>query len=211
MAIWAFSYLDDILNQYATIEWFNELCFRNRTQPPIVAVLRPLSYTNVGQATLKVSSVELEENDAVKKLSILDADDWQNVQEIEPDQSGLCDSRMAGAGYGGGCHGRLIITHNAGQPTAAHHHHGRDGHRCTNRPCRCRRRRRHSRPSRRWPVSSRCAGIQSRGVAALNVTGIDLLQAIAKRRAMPSAFILCSGLAESPANCLAPDVPATHL
>ena len=65
---------------------------------------------NVGKGLLKIARIQLQEDDDTAELSILDGDDWQNVRDIEPEQSAFVTIGWRAVDAAADS-GRLTITH----------------------------------------------------------------------------------------------------
>ena len=178
---------------------------------------------NVGNGSLIVASIDLEEHDEIKELSLLDADDWQHPRRIDPDSTERVTVNWRALDAQADS-GRLVIVHNTGDPTVV---------RITTADI-----------DPMIGVTTDPAGvpglgevrvvlkdatagrfqrarveIQSHSVAALEVSRICLVRAdgeCADANAV-GAFTLCAGLPASPSGCDAPRLPdplpllATHV
>ena len=169
---------------------------------------------NVGNAMLKIASIDLEESDEIKELSVLDADDWQMVRDIEPDSAEYVTIGWRALDAAAD-RGRLIINHNGGPPVVV------PIRTADIDPC--------------IGVTTEPVGIEGDGetsvtldqaipggfqklrieisstcIAALNIDAIELLTAEGESAEANTLgpYTLCSGEAPSPANCLIPEPPA---
>ena len=77
----------------------------------------PVEVTNVGQGVLRIASISLEEDDQTQELSILDADDWQQVRELAPSENSIVTVAWRPLDAQAD-EGRLVITHSAGGPVS---------------------------------------------------------------------------------------------
>ncbi len=81
-------------------------------------MIRQASLRNVGAGPLQISSVRVTENDESLELELLDADDWNEVREIEAG-----DEISVSIGWNVTNAqpdlGELTVVHNAGEPTVA--------------------------------------------------------------------------------------------
>ncbi len=168
---------------------------------------------NIGKSVLIITSIQLEESDAVSELSVLDAQDWLEPRVIDPETSAYVTVgwRVLDAIAD---RGRLIIDHNSGPQTivpiettdidpliavnAEPMGVPGDGELTLVMD-----------QAALGRVQRATVEIRSQSVAPLDVTQIVLLrsngQPAESNRLGP--FTICAGEAPSPGNCLAPSGP----
>ena len=174
---------------------------------------RAVRISNVGQATVLIASVTLAEHDESRELSIVDADDWLNVQAIAPDESVTLTVEWVPLDAAADL-GTMTIRHNGGAPllvpvktadidpvievTSEPEGVGQDGGLTVH-------------------LDSASAGgfqrarieVSSRSVAALMVRQICFIDGEGECLAGQDDgfFTLCEGVPDTPVDCLAPAIP----